>query len=58
MKCKELMVGDFCRSGHGLPMQITNVGDDYAYATFESNEGDHWEFNDKDEKPQLIEITD
>ena len=57
MKCKELMVGDFCRSGHGFPMQITNVGDDYAYATFEGNEGDTWEFNDKDEQPQPIEIT-
>ena len=57
MKCKELMVGDFCRSGHGLPMQITNVGDDYAYATFEGNEGEPWEFNDKDEQPQPIEIT-
>ena len=57
MKCKELMVGDFCRSGHGLTMQITNVGDDYAYATFEGNEGDPWEFDDKDEKPQPIEIT-
>ena len=57
MKCKELMVGDFCRSGHGFPMQITNVGDDYAYATFEGNEGDPWEFDDKDEQPQPIEIT-
>lgn len=42
MKCRELMVGDFCRSRHGLPMQITNVGDDYAYATFEGNEGEPW----------------
>lgn len=58
MKCKELMVGDFCRSGHGLPMQITNVGDDYAYATFEGNEGDPWEFDDKDDQPQPIEITE
>ena len=57
MKCKELMVGDFCRSGHGFPMQITNVGDDYAYATFEGNEGEPWEFDDKDEQPQPIEIT-
>ena len=57
MKCKELMVGDFCRSGHGLPMQITNVGDDYAYATFEGNEGDPWEFDDKDCPPEPIEIT-
>ena len=57
MKCKELMVGDFCRSGHGFPMQITNVGDDYAYATFEGNEGDPWEFDDKDERPQPILLT-
>ena len=57
MKCKELMVGDFCCSGHGLSLQITNVGDDYAYATFEGNEGDPWEFDDKDEQPQPIEIT-
>ena len=51
------MVGDFCRSGHGLPMQITNVGDDYAYATFEGNEGEPWEFDDKDERPQPIPLT-
>ena len=57
MKCQELMVGDFCRSGHGLPMQITNVGDDYAYATFEGNEGEPWEFSDKDERPQPIPLT-
>ena len=57
MKCQELMVGDFCRSGHGFPMQITNVGDDYAYATFEGNEGDPYEFDDKDDQPQPIEIT-
>ena len=57
MKCKELMVGDFCRSGHGFPMQITNVGDDYAYATFEGNEGEPWEFNDKDEQPEPIPLT-
>ena len=57
MKCKELMVGDFSRSGHGFPMQITNVGDDYAYATFEGNEGDPWEFDDKDEQPQPILLT-
>ena len=57
IKCKELQFGDWCCSGHGLPMQITNVGDDYAYATWEGNEGDPWEFDDKDEQPQPIEIT-
>ena len=58
IKCKELMVGDWCRSEHGFPMQITNVGEDYAYATFEGLEGDPWEFDDKDFPPCAIEITD
>lgn len=57
IKCRDLMYGDWCCSGHGLPMQITNVGNDYAYATWEGNEGDPWEFDDKDEQPQPIEIT-
>ena len=57
IKCKELMVGDWCRSEHGFPMQITNVGDDYAYATFEGLEGDPWEFDDKGDQPCAIEIT-
>ena len=57
MKCRDLMVGDWCCSGHGLPMQITNVGEDYAYATWEGNEGDPWEFDDKDDQPEGIPIT-
>lgn len=57
VKCRDLMVGDWCCSGHGLPMQITNVGENYAYATWEGNEGDSWEFDDKDDQPQPIEIT-
>ena len=58
MLCKELMYVDWCCDHHGFPMQITTVGDDYAYATFEGNEGDPWEFDDKDNQPQPIEITD
>ena len=57
MKCRELQYGDWCCNEHGFPMQITNVGDDYAYATFEGNEGDPWEFDDKDDQPHPIEIT-
>ena len=57
IKCKDLMCGDWCRDGHGFPMQITNVGEDYAYATFDGLEGDHWEFDDEDCKPSPIEIT-
>ena len=57
IKCRALMVGDWCCDHHGFPMQITNVGDDYAYATFEGNEGDPWEFDDKDNQPQPIILT-
>lgn len=57
MLCKELQFGDWCCDKHGFPMQITNVGEDYAYATFEDNEGDPWEFDDKDDQPCAIEIT-
>ena len=57
MLCKELQYGDWCCDKHGFPMQITNVGDDYAYATFEGNEGDPWEFDDKDDQPQPILLT-
>ena len=51
------MVGDWCCSGHGFPMQITDVGENYAYATFEGNEGDSWEFDDKDDQPEPILLT-
>lgn len=58
MLCKELQYGDWCCDKHGFPMQITNVGDDYSYATFEGNEGDPWEFDDKNYPPEPIAITD
>ena len=58
MLCKELMYGDWCCDKHGFQWQITVVGNDYAYATVEGNEGDPWEFNDKDDQPCAIEITD
>ena len=57
IKCRALMVGDWCCDKHGFPMQITTVGDDYAYATFEGNEGDPWEFDDKDDQPRPIILT-
>ena len=57
IRCRGLMVGDWCCDRHGFPMQITNVGDDYAYATFEGNEGDPWEFDDKDDQPKPIPLT-
>ena len=59
VKCRDLMVGDWCCDKHGLfPMQIIGVGDDYAYATLEGHEGDPWEFDDKEDSPQPIEITE
>ena len=57
IRCRALMVGDWCCDQHGFPMWVTNVGDDYAYATFEGNEGDPWEFNDKDDQPEGIPLT-
>ena len=57
IRCRDLMVGDWITDEHGFPMQITNVGEDYAYATFDGLEGDPWEFDDKDDQPQTIPIT-
>ena len=58
MKCKELQIFDWVQDHNGFQWQIIGVGDDYAYATFEDNEGDPWEFNDKDDQPCAIEITE
>ena len=58
MKCRELQFGDWITDNTGFQWQITVVGDDYAYATFEGNEADPWEFDDKDDQPQPIEITE
>ena len=57
MKCRELQIYDWITDNHGFQWQIIGVGDDYAYATFEGNEGDAWEFDDKDDQPHPIEIT-
>ncbi len=57
IRCRDLMVGDWITDEHGFPMQIVNVGEDYAYATFDGNEGDYWEFCDKDDKPESIPLT-
>ena len=57
MKCKEIQIFDWVQDKNGFPMQITNVGEDYAYATWEGNEGDPWEFDDKDDQPQPIPLT-
>lgn len=38
--------------------RVTAVGKDYLYADFEDNEGDVFEFDDKDSKPYPILLTD
>ena len=57
MKCKELQIFDWIQDENGFQWQIIGVGDDYAYATFEDNEGDPWEFDDKDDQPEGIPLT-
>ena len=57
MKCKELQISDWIADNNGFRWQIIGVGDDYAYATFDGNEGDPWEFDDKDDQPEGIPLT-
>ena len=57
MKCKELQILDWIQDKNGFQSQIIGVGDDYAYATFEGNKGDPWEFDDKDDRPEPIPLT-
>ena len=57
VRCNELQFGDWIADNNGFRWQIICVGDDYAYATFEGNEGDPWEFDDKDDQPQPILLT-
>ena len=58
IKCRALMVGDWVSIPHGFAMQIVDVGEDYAYATWEGNESDPWEFCDKEgDEPEPIPLT-
>ncbi len=58
IRCRDLMVGDWVAIPHGFAMQITDLGEDYAYANWDDNEGDPWEFCDKEGfEPAPIEIT-
>ena len=58
MKCREFQFGDWCCNEYGLPMQMLDLGKDYAYATYEGDEGYPWLFSDnKDDQPHPIEIT-
>lgn len=48
MKAKDFMIGDWLQDEHGFPMYVTAVGTDYVYADFGGNEGDVWEYQDRD----------
>ena len=56
LKCRDLSIGDWVQNSHGMRWQVCGVGEDYAYGTFEGNEGDPWEFNSI-RRPYGIEIT-
>ena len=58
MKCREFQFGDWCCNEYGLPMQMVDLGKDYAYATYEGDEGYPWLFSDsKDGQPHPIPLT-
>lgn len=56
MKLKDYMVGDWILSEHDFPMKVTAVGKDYVYADFDRNEGDPFEFDEKN-PPKPIQLT-
>lgn len=47
IKCRDLMIGDWIQDEHGFRFYIVGLGEDYAYADFERNEGDLWEFDNE-----------
>lgn len=54
------MIGDWLQDEHAFPMYVTAVGTDYVYADFEGNEGDVWEYQDRDFRDgtaQPVELT-
>lgn len=54
------MIGDWLQDNNGFPMYVTAVGTDYVYADFEGNEGDVWEYQDRDFRDgtaQPVELT-
>ena len=57
MKLKDYMVGDWIATEHDFPMQVTAVGKDYLYADFDGNEGDVFEFDEKN-PPKPIPLTE
>lgn len=60
MKARDFMIGDWLQDEHAFPMYVTAVGTDYVYADFKGNEGDVWEYQDRDFRDgtaQPVELT-
>ena len=55
IKCRDLMVGDWVADRYGYIMQIIFVGN--GYASFEDDEGNPCQIDDKYNKPQSILLT-
>ena len=54
------MIGDWLQDEHAVPMYVTAVGTDYVYADVKGNEGDVWEYQDRDFRDgtaQPVELT-
>lgn len=56
MKCKELMIGDWVSDKYGYLMQVIFVGGN-GYASFEDDEGNLCQLDDKYNQPQPIPLT-
>lgn len=55
MKCRELMVGDWVADKYGYILQIITVGN--GYASFEDDEGNPCQIDDKYNQPEPIPLT-
>ena len=55
MKCNELMIGDWIADKYGYQLQSVFVGN--GYVSFEDDEGNLCQIDDKNNEPQPIEIT-
>lgn len=54
---EELMIGNYVNDENGFQMEVCSIHDDgTVYCDFDGNEGDMWEFDEKN-PPKGIEIT-
>lgn len=58
IKAEELRIGNWITDRNDFHMQVVSLGSDYMYADFEGNEGDVWEFNFENNKPNPIPLTE